>query len=47
MLKDKLGSSEKSQVLGDKSRRVIGVLFKKDIGIFESDISKTKYISDK
>ena len=38
MLKDKSGSSEKSQVLGDESRRLIGGLFKKENVIYDSDI---------
>ena len=45
MLKDKSGSSEKSQSLGDESRRPIGGLSKKEIDIYYSDISEGKYIS--
>ena len=37
-LKDKSGSSEKSQVLGDESRRLMGGLFKKETEIYDSDI---------
>ena len=39
MLKDKSRSSEKSQPLGDESRRLIGGLSKKDSWIYDSDIS--------
>ena len=37
-LKDKSGSSEKSQVLRDESRRLIDRLLKKDTNIYDSDI---------
>ena len=46
MLKDKSRSSEKSQVLGDESRRLIGGLSKKETDIYYSIISEIKYISD-
>ena len=39
MFKDKSGSSEKSQVLGDESRRLIGGLSRKETEIFYSYIS--------
>ena len=39
MLKGKWGSSEKSQVLRDESRRLIGGLLKKYIEIHDSNIS--------
>ena len=45
MLKDKSGSSEKSQVLGDGSSRLIDGWFKKENEIYDSDISKIKSIS--
>ena len=45
MLKEKLWSSEKSQVLGDESRRLIDGLSKKENDISDSDISESKYIS--
>ena len=46
LLKDKLGSSEKSQLLEDESTRMIGGLSKKGYDISDSDISETKYISN-
>ena len=39
MLKDKSGSSEKSQVLGDESKRLVGGLFNKETEIYDFDIS--------
>ena len=44
MLKDKSGLSEKSQLLGDESRRLIGGLSKKETDISVSNISKSKSI---
>ena len=38
ILKDKSGTSEKSQVLGDESRRLIGGLSKKGYDINDYDI---------
>ena len=46
MLKGKSISSEKSQSLGDESRRLMGGLSKKGSDIFYFDRSETKYISD-
>ena len=46
MLKDKSESSEKSQVLGNESSRLIDGLLKKDTKISDSDISKIESISD-
>ena len=46
LLKDKSGPSEKSQVLGDESRILIGGLSKKDTQIYDSDISENGFISD-
>ena len=46
LLKDKSVSSEKSQFLGDKSRRLIGGLSKKDTKFFYSDISEGESKSD-
>ena len=40
LLKDKSGSSEKSQVLGDESRRLMGGVFKKENKIYYFDISE-------
>ena len=45
MLKGKLGSSEKSHVLGDESRRLVGELFKKETEIYDYNISKNESIS--
>ena len=45
-LKDKPGSSEKSQSLGDESSRLIGGLFKKETDISNSDLSESESISD-
>ena len=41
-----MGSSEKSQSLGDESRRLIGGLSKKETEIFYSNVSESKYISE-
>ena len=46
LLKDKLVSSEKSQFLGDESRRLIRGLSKKGSDISDFGISKTKSISE-
>ena len=46
LLKDKKISSEKSQFLGDESSRLRGGLSKKGSDIYDSDISKNKYISE-
>ena len=46
LLKDKSGSSEKSQVLGDESSILIGGLFKKETKISDSDISENESISE-
>ena len=46
MLKDKSGSSEKTQSLGDEARRLVGGLSKKETDIFYSDISEHESISD-
>ena len=46
MVKDKSRSSEKTQVLGDGSNRMVGDLSKKYIEIYDSDISENESISD-
>ena len=46
LLKDKSRSSEKSQLLRDESRRLIGGLSKKETDISDSDISEGKSISE-
>ena len=46
MLKDKSGSSEKSKLLRDESRRLTGGLSKKDTNISDSNISEGKNISN-
>ena len=46
MLKDKSGSIEKSQLLRDESRRLIGGLSKKGYDIYDSYISENKCISE-
>ena len=46
LLKDKSGSIEKSQLLRDESRRLIGGLSKKGYDIYDSDISENESISE-
>ena len=46
LLKYKSVSSEKSQLLRDESRRLIGGLSKKGCDISDSDISENEYISE-
>ena len=46
LLKDKLGSSGKSQLIRDESRSLIGGLSKKGYDIYDSDISENKSILD-
>ena len=45
MFKDKSGSSEKSQLLRDESKRLIGGLSKKGYDISDTDISENESIS--
>ena len=46
MLKDKSGSSGKSQLIRDESRSLIGGLSTKGSDIYDSDISEGKTISE-
>ena len=46
LAKDKSGTFDKTQVLGDGSSELIGGLSKEEIEISNSDISKHEYILD-
>ena len=46
MDKDKLGSNQRTQSLGDGSSRLICDLYNKDTEIYDFDISENESISD-